>query len=249
MALMAAIIDSREPAHIQSMTMGGAPVSVAMLAQGDAMLACDDNEMVLVERKSLDDLLGSIKSNRIFNQIADMSTVTRWCYLVVTDPLAYGPGGNLITARGETGWSFHSVEGALLTLQELGAFVVFCAGEQDYENCLLRIAARSRDREQVVEPAKIPHILSAQEQVLAALPGLGVDRVRGLLELFETPAQALAALTDLKWPIPGIAGGIKAKVRNALKLAESEQLIVSSDSNGQERVEIYKNYIQEKVNG
>lgn len=248
MSITACILDSREPQHIQKFSMGGVPVSVAALPCSDAMMACDDGSIVLVERKSLSDLLGSIKDGRVFVQVSDMSTMTRWVYLVVTDPITYGPHGTVITSHGETGWSFNSIWGALTTLQELGAFVVFCAGEQDYEACLLRIASRSRDLEQTVEPAKTPYLLSIQEQIMASLPGIGPDRARELITQFGSPANALMGLTDPSWDIPGIKGGIKAKVRNALKLAEGQQLIVTSDQSGQEWVEVQKIYTPEKNN-
>lgn len=248
MAAVAIILDSREPKNIQDLQFGGIPVAIAMLPSSDAMIACDDGTMILVERKTLSDLLGSIKDGRVFIQVAEMSTVTRWVYLVVTDPVTYGAQGAVVTSRGETGWSFNSVWGALITLQELGAFVVFCSGDQDYEACILRLANRPRDLEHVLEPAKQPYILSAQEQVLAALPGIGPDRARVLLTQFGTPALALMGLTSPDWDIPSIKGGIKNKVRNALKLAESESLVVVTGPDGHEWVEVNKSFIQEKVN-
>jgi ERCC4-type nuclease len=248
MAATAIILDSREPENIKNLEFGGIPVSIAMLPSSDAMIACDDGTMILVERKTLGDLLGSIKDGRVFIQVAEMSTVTRWVYLVVTDPITYGPQSTVITSRGETGWNFNSVWGALITLQELGAFVVFCSGDQDYEACILRLANRSRSAEQVLEPAKMPHILTAQEQVLSALPGIGPDRARDLLTQFGTPALALMGLTDPNWEIPNIKGGIKNKVRSALKLAEGESLVVTTGPDGREWVDVNKSFIQEKVN-
>jgi len=248
MAATAIIIDNREIDWIQKLSFGGLPTSVAFLPCSDAMIACDDGTMILVEHKSLSDLLGSIKDGRVFIQVAEMSAITRWVYLVITDPVTYGPQGTVITSRGETGWSFNSVWGALLTLQELGAFAVFCAGDQDYEACLLRLANRDRSEVHPLEPAKMPHILSAQEQVLASLPGIGIERVHDLLTYCGTPAMALVALTDPQSEIPGIRGGIKAKIRNALKLAESEQLIITTGDDGREQVEIIRSYVQEKIN-
>jgi hypothetical protein len=94
----------------------------------------------------------------------------------------------------------------------------------------------------------MPHILTAQEQVLSALPGIGPDRARDLLTQFGTPALALMGLTDPNWEIPNIKGGIKNKVRSALKLAEGESLVVTTGPDGREWVDVNKSFIQEKVN-
>jgi ERCC4-type nuclease len=243
MGATAIMVDQREIDWIKKLTFGGLPTSVTLLDTGDAWLSCNDGALVLVEHKSVDDLLGSIKDGRLFNQVAEMTTKTRWAYLVITDTLQRGPNGTLITARGPTGWDFNSVWGALLTVQELGCFVICCAGDQDYEACLLRLANKSHNSEHIIEPVKMPHILSIQEQIIVSLPGIGIERLRVVMETFPTPALAIAGLTDPDSEIIGIQKGIKAKIRNALKLAEGEQLIVTTNQDDEEIVEIVKTYV------
>lgn len=243
MGATAIMVDSREPAWVQGLTFGGVPRTITPLDEGDCLVATESNDLLLIERKTPADLLGSIKDGRIFVQAAAMASKTRWSYVVITGGLQHGAGGALITDRGQTGWSFASVTGALLAIQELGVFVTFSAGDTDYEHCVLRLANRDRSKETRLEPVKAALILSVQEQVVASLPGVGAERARTVLDAAGgSPAVAISLLSDRSSVWPGINEGVKRMVRNALKLAENELLIVTSNSDGQEVVEIVKEH-------
>jgi ERCC4-type nuclease len=236
--ITAIMVDSREPEWVQHLTFAGISKVVTLLDHGDVMAATDDGNMLLIERKTPNDFLGSLRDGRLLPQLAEMLDTTRWAYLVVTGELLRGQNGNVITDRGETGWSWASVQGTLLTIQEMGVFVVFAGGDSDYESCVLRIGSRDRKPNLLLEPAKFPKILSAQEAIVASLPGIGVERVKLILDYCGTPAWAMVALTDLSTEIPGIPKNVKSKVRAALKLAENEQLAITLDENDMEKVVI-----------
>lgn len=235
------MIDSREPEWVQKLSFGGIPTSVTMLEYGDALVACSDGEMLCVERKTPDDFLGSLASERLFVQISEMKTFfNRWSYLVITDGFQRGPHGNVITAR-ESNYSWQALQGALLTVQELGVPVVTCAGDADYEDCLLRLAARDRRAEMLLVPPKWGRILSPGEAVIAALPGIGVERLGLIMDAAGgSPAWALCGLTDATSQIKGIAGNVKSKIRAALKLLDGEQLGILVDDNGNEILQTMK---------
>lgn len=225
MAINSIVIDSREPHWVQQLTFGGVPVAVAMLEAGDVMIATDDNKIVLVERKTADDLLNTIKDGRLFPQAAKMKAVSPWCYLVITGELTQHHG-KVMTDHRITGWNWDSVQGALLTAQELGVGVIFA---DDFEQAVIRLA--SRDREDVtIRPPRVPSILSEGEAALTALPGIGVDRLSSLLEHTGSPAWALTYLTDpdsdSSIDVPGIGQITRLRVRRALRLKENEKLSV-----------------------
>lgn len=230
------MVDTREPDWVQNLAFGGISKMVTCLDHGDVMAACDDGTMILIERKTPDDFLGSLRDGRLLPQLTEMLDQTRWAYLVITGQFLLGSNGHAVTDRGETGWSWISIQGALLTIQEMGIFVTFAAGDADYEACVLRIGARDHKLDLLLEPPRLPRVLSAQEAIVAALPGIGVERLKIVLDYADTPAWALVALTDKETKIPGIPNNVKIKIRAALKLQDAEQLAIITDDNGAEKL-------------
>lgn len=236
MTITAVMIDSREADWVKNLTFNGLPTSVVALDHGDLAAACDDGTMVLVERKTPDDFLNSLRDGRLFPQVATMREVSPWSYLVVTGEFSRGVNDKVVTDRGETGWSWHAVQGAILSIQEMGIFVTFSGGDLDYENCIIRIGNRERKPELLLKrPAVAPRVLSIPENIIASLPGIGTERLVSILEYAGgSPAWALIALTDPDTHVPGIPNSTKLKIRNALGLAEKTFLALATNDSGQE---------------
>lgn len=239
MTITAVMIDSREADWVKKLTFNGIPTSVVALDHGDLMAACDDGTMILIERKTPDDFLNSLRDERLFPQLATLRSVTPWAYLVVTGELARGANDKVITDRGETGWSWHAVQGALISIQEMGVFTTFSGGDMDYERCVIRLGNRERKPELLLKrPPVAPRILSIQENVIASLPGIGTERLQAVMSYTGNSAVwALIALTDPESVIPGVPNSTKLKIRNTLGLAEGTQLILYTNENGQEILE------------
>ena len=235
MSITAAIIDSREPDWVRALSFGGAMVACSQLDAGDLLATCDDGALLAVERKTPDDLLNSIREDRLWSQLAGIKAQTPWAYLMITGELRRGDDGNVWTDSRATGWSWAAVQGALLRAQEMGVFVVFAAGDDDYEPAVLRLAARSHRPEMLVPPAREPRILSEAERVLCALPGIGLEKVQPIIEYTSSPAWALTWLTQLESEerIPGVGLGTKRAIRKALGLKDDQELSVVCIENGQ----------------
>lgn len=234
MSIIAVTIDSREPLWVQTLAFGAPVATVTMLDHGDLLAVTDDQTVVAVERKTADDLLGSIRDGRLWPQLAGMRRQTPWSYLVITGTMAASGDGKVITDRGVTGWLWSSVQGALLKVQELGVMVVQAANDADYEPTVVRLSARSHTPEMVIEPRKEPSILSEAERILTAMPGVGLERVAAICEYCGTVGWALTMLTDTAQHgdhIPGVGPGIKRQIRNALGLRDNEALsVIYADS-------------------
>lgn len=218
------IIDQREPQQIQRLTWGTTPVAVSLLDAGDLWIAADDDNLVIVERKTPDDFLGSIKDGRLFEQCIRMKTISPWCYLIITGALYCLPSGYIQTGNRETGWKAESVEGAKISVQELGVSIVECK-ELEYPAWVERLA--NRDRSSIRAGAiRNGYILSPGETCLTALPGIGLDKAQLLLEC-NSPARALEYLTrqDLNG-IAGIGPKTKENAKRALGLKNNESLKV-----------------------
>jgi len=235
MSITAIFVDSREPEWVQKLTFGSAMTAVTALDHGDLLATCDDGSLLAVERKTSDDLLGSLTDDRLWPQLAGIRAQTPWAYLVVCGRLEPATNGNTLTDRGETKWPWASVQGALLKVQELGVMVVHCASDQDYESTVIRLSARSHSDTVVVTPAKSPKLLSEGEQILLALPGIGPEKVGAIMDYCGTAAWALCLLTEVesKERIPGIGIGIKKKIRAALGLQLEQELAVVISETGQ----------------
>jgi ERCC4-type nuclease len=229
MSLTAAMIDNREPAHITSLKFGGVPVAVTMLDCGDAWASTDDGQMLIIERKTPSDLLGSIKDGRLFQQVAAMRERSKWSYLCVTGALAHTLDGHVITDNRTTGWKYDDVVGALITVQEMGVSLISCQSDQHYEEAIIRLSRRDRKAVKAVEPRTQARVLTQQEQVLTSLPGIGIERAGLLLGEHGSAAYSIAWLTWMDTfaeELSGIGNGTKATVRKALGLKAEEWLAV-----------------------
>jgi ERCC4-type nuclease len=227
-SVIAAFIDSREPQWVQQLGFGGAMTAVTTLDTGDLLVTTDDGTLLAIERKTPADLLNSLQDGRLWDQLARLTRVSRWSYLLVTGEMVRGLDGKVVVEGRATGWAWAAVQGALLQAQEIGAFVVHCAGDEDYEPAVLRLAARSHKAEMLVQPARETRLLSEAERILTALPGIGLERVVSLVEYAGSPAWALQYLTDLsiEGQVTGIGPGIKKTIRKALGLKEGQELAV-----------------------
>jgi ERCC4-type nuclease len=226
--LQAILLDSREPSEVQQMDFG-CPTSITMLETGDLWASCADGNLVVIERKTPNDFLASIGDNRLFLQAAKMRARSPWAYLVVTGWLTPSHDGKVIVNGRVTGWSWNSVQGALLTVQEYGVHIAYCDSDHAYVKTVKQLAERTRG-EHVLSPVNTARIMTPGEQLLCGLPGIGLERAQDLLADM-TPAQALTWLTwlDTVSQVAGIGNGIKHNVRKALKLAEGETLTLWND--------------------
>lgn len=235
MTIISAIIDTREPQYIQQLTFGGALVTCSLLEAGDLMAIADDNTLLVIERKTPEDLLNSIRDNRLWTQLTGIRTVSKWAYLVITGELRRGIDGYVCTDGRVTGWTWAALQGALLQIQEMGVFVIQTAGEDDYEAAILRLAARSHQESLLVPPARLPRVLDEAEQILCSLPGIGPEKVQPILNYAHTPAWALSWLSQLESQehVPGIGDGTKRSIRRVLGLQDEEELSVIYTQTGQ----------------
>lgn len=228
--LQAAMIDSREPEHIQQMKFGAAPVVVTLLEAGDLWASCDDGSLLVIERKTPNDLLGSIGDNRLLLQAQKMRERSTWCYVVITGTLAPTHDGKTLVNGKLTGWAWASVQGALLSVQELGVQIVHCAHDNDYAHTVQVLANRHRGG-QVLTPVNTARVMTPAERLLTGAPSIGLERAQAVLEHFHgNAARGLCWLTwlDTVTEVGGIAEGIKRNVRQALGLAADEELTVWS---------------------
>lgn len=235
MTITAVLIDSREPEWVQRLTFGGVPATVIELEAGDVHALCDDGCLLTIERKTTEDLLGSLRDERLLPQIARLvetrldeqaieGSFKTWPYLVITGSYYRGPGGKVFTGdRGITGWNWDALQGALLTIQEMGCMVINAGGDEDFEAAIIRLANRKRDAIKPLPP-RPPSIVGPGATFLASLPGVGIEHTLRLLEWSgNVPAHALAGITDLDIECP-LPTATRKRVRAMLGLRDKQQV-------------------------
>lgn len=216
------MVDTREPAWVQELRFDGAPTILAALDAGDVMVTCADDCVLVIERKTASDLLNSIADDRLFNQLQRLRQTSQWAYLVITGELTADVAGKAVADGRATGWNYASVAGALLTAQEMGVMVYQVPSDDDFEAAVVRLANRPRGAI-TLTPSREASILGEGWAVVAALPGVGIERVKCVREIADSPASAIQHLTDYgsnALKIPNIGDGVRRRIRQALGIED-----------------------------
>jgi ERCC4-type nuclease len=232
MSIEAVILDSREPEWVKALTFGGAPTVTMQLEFGDVHVSTDDGALLVIERKTPTDFLNTLRDERLFPQVRGMLKLSRWSYVIITGEIKRGDDGHAYTDERTTGWDWKAVQGAILTVQEMGVFVTCCAGDSDFEAAVTRLANRPRDTLYIGPPAREARLMGMGMAVLTSLQGIGPDRAEKLLEHCGSAGQALAALTWKEPQLPGIPRNIRQLARMALGLEPNEILAVNNTDQG-----------------
>ena len=234
--LTAIMIDSREPAWVQALDFD-VPKMIGPCEAGDAWAITSDGYTLIIERKTPDDFLQSLKDGRLFEQTCLMGNYrynaqlrgenpTMLPYLIITGAFAPGADGKVYTSR-QTGWSFAAVMGAILSIQEAGVYVVFCNGDNDYRDCILRLASRDRSETLDILPQRPIELLGPKETVIASLPGIGIERAKHALEWGGWHlGWTLAGLTDPDLHSSPIPRSVRENIRRLFGLDKNEELII-----------------------
>lgn len=242
-SILALQIDTRESDWLKTWDkrppkeLAGALISIQMLECGDAKIWCTDGSILLIERKTPSDFLNSIPQDHIFDQAARMmverTTAGVFPFLIITGEIHRNPqtGGCIIPGqRHGEGWNWDAVQGALLTIQEAGVPVIFCASEMEYPAALERLARRNK-KIMLINPTREIIPLTPQERVLCAFDGIGPELAREILQKCTSLAWALDTLTDLEKTapkIPGVAFGRKQAIMKQLQLPENAKIAIVS---------------------
>lgn len=222
------LIDQREPDRIQQLSFDGAPTVVTLLEYGDLHVLCEDGVLLVIERKTPDDLLNTLgdkeERNRLFRQCASLLSMEGWPYLVIDGNFQRGPDGKVCTDGRSTGWTWSALQGALVTIQELGVMIVYSGG--DFEKTVLWLANHKRLNTVRIAPRRKAIFASPTEQVIASLPGFDDTKAAALIAAHAgNLTWALCSLLDPEWEkIDGIGPKTKSNLRQLFSLADNEIL-------------------------
>lgn len=223
------IIDSREPDWVRKLSFYGARKTVMEMEFGDIWATCDDGQTLVIERKEPEDFVGSMCSNRLLRQangLAQLREGGLWPYLLISGDLMSGPNGRTYVNGKLRDVSFAAIQGLLLSIQELGVYVVYALDSKDLEAAVLRLANRERAPMMMIPPAKRTGcLLGPGADFLSGLPGIGASFADAILKNSGSAARALEMLTG-KESIPNVQIGQKRRerIRSVLGLRQNQKI-------------------------
>lgn len=120
-------IDSNEHAHHKEHKKKFENMGMLCLVKPlsyDFEVACPDGAILKIERKTPRDFLDSLKDGRLFNQAVDLVGG----YIVIEGAFSRLYDGcvawDVGIIRDRTNWSWHSLQGSLISLQEMGITII-----------------------------------------------------------------------------------------------------------------------------
>jgi ERCC4-type nuclease len=187
---MTVIIDSREPTDIQ-----GIGDYVRMLNKGDAVVISNER-IIRLERKTISDLISSLESGRLNNQLAGSDE------LVIYDASAeWLPRGVFD--------HIYSDDKLRRVINGIGEHtpVKFVTSIQEYSRLLRHIESKLLDGTYAVMRvhARIDYTFDTPEiGFIASLPSIGEELAKQILDYYHSPIKALNNVPNWNHDIKGI---------------------------------------------
>jgi hypothetical protein len=205
-------------------------VPVTRLELGDSntlLVLCSDGQILAVRYLPISGLLGELRQQRLIPKLLELHARSPWAYLVVSGTVTpTSSGKTVVNGQDVTGWDWAAVQGALLSVQEMGVGLYTIKSESYLADTLYLLAKRDRTTKRV-RPARDLLFLTPGEDVLLSLPGLGETKALDVLTWAgNSAARALDGICDPLMSVPGVSAADKVKIRKALGLAEGETLAI-----------------------
>lgn len=199
-------------------------ISVMQLPIGEAstvLVLAADGQVLAVRYMPAGELFGLIREQRLLPQMLRLRERSPWAYLLIDGVLTPSGSGKCIYNGNQTGYDWAAVQGALISVQELGVSMLTLQGERYLADAIFTLARRERGTKRL-RPPREALFVSPAEDLLLALPGIGDERCAALLRFTGgNGAAALDALTDPTIDIPGIPRRVKQDTRAALGLTSN----------------------------
>ena len=197
------VVDDREvPSGLPDLVAGlWTPTYVARLDVADVRIGPD----VLVERKTVDDFVASLEDGRLFEQASAMDRIAN-------RPLVVIEGSDALPA---SGLPAPSLRGILLALT-LGFRVPVLRTYSIDETAMLLVQAARRETRRFTDVPKAwraPRAARVALDVLGAIPSIGDERARRLIERFGSARRVVDASERELRSVDGIGRTIARRIR------------------------------------
>ena len=187
---------------------GGCDIKIQRMSIGDYLI----DERVLVERKTLPDLVASIKDGRLFRQALRLVEAEPWCVIVLE---------GTARALADSGMRREAIQGALIALAlYLGIPLLRSTGPEETARLLIYIARQGRTYSGD-GPQRHGHLPRGKRRlqiyILQGFTGVGPRRAARLLDRFGTLDRILSAEVEELCEVRGIGLSVARGIRWAVK--------------------------------
>jgi hypothetical protein len=192
------------------------------------LVMASDSTMLVCRYMPTGELLDLIRTQRLSVLLAQLrQRGSDWIYLVLDGELTCNTSGKTVQNGNTTGFDWKAIQGAMLSIQEAGVGIVWLQAQTHLQDQIYLLAKRDRSQKRVRPPRDLLFVTAA-EDIILALPGIGEDRVAGLLKDAGSAAWLLDLLTNLSpaAKLDGIGPETKRKARAALGLSATCRLAV-----------------------
>jgi len=203
------IMDDREPAAVMLpafQSCGCFAVQIRRLPIADYIV----NDELLVERKTLPDLIRSIIDGRLFHQARRLACAGRTAVLVLE--------GSFQDLHTEMRWE--AIQGALVTVSLFFGVPVLWTRNPEDTTRVLAYAARQQTAihtDALVRHGRRPRRKAAlQSHILQGLPGVGPKRARQLIATFGTVEAVITANARSLVDVAGLGARTAERIREAV---------------------------------
>ncbi|KKL55171.1 hypothetical protein LCGC14_2258060 [marine sediment metagenome] len=199
------IVDDREPDHMAGLlqSYGLQPV-VSRLKYGDYQ-AFPHGLTMLIELKSVSDLLGSMRSKRLVAQAHGIAETADLAFIMVRGRYTERGGVVLYQSPGHpssdtdgwvrSGWNWDSFQAIKADIMLLGVDFIDCPNENDAAREIVRLVTTlSKDEHKWLKQRTRPEVLTLDTAyknavwALAAFDGIGPDTAEAMLKAYGSVA-------------------------------------------------------------
>lgn len=219
-------IDTREPATyrkaVEEALRPMDAVDVTTLETGDYAWSTADGGQVVVERKTVSDLVNSTHTDRWASQIRRLAELPRPFVLIEGSVNYYTNGAIHAGGQDFPGWDVVRWNSLLATAQEVGVRIIFSAAGKGGVAAALKgmYAYSNKEHHESLDLKTRKTALTTEGYALAvleALPGLGATTARKLLAAYRTAWWVLDAIMNDDLALtPGIGPNKVAQWREVL---------------------------------
>ena len=218
---MLVIVDTREKRTpnackiIEKLKNNRIIVEFASLPYGDYFIpgSIETKQGYIVERKTIFDLINSIKNRRLFEQLKNLSSGNETPILVIE--------GSLAVIKKFSDFNEEAIMGIILScIEKFGVETILVPSYYWTYLLIKQLVKRAQKSEKIkyksLKTRKLPK--TTEEQAiffLSSLPGISEVRAREILKRFGNPLEALNKYRSWKI-IPGIGENLIEKVRKVL---------------------------------
>jgi hypothetical protein len=209
--LTGAYIDPMDSTYLVGWSV---PAELQDLDSAANILAIASDEILAVRVIDTFEFERMISRKELTRTLADLKAVSPWSYLVILGAYEQGADNKTVRNGKVTNWGWHSIAGALFSIQEAGVPVAFVKDSMAVVPLVEMIAKRNRAAERV-QPLR-DFMDDPQVSLLMTIPGIGEEKASKLIATFGSVHMALLALADEAYELPKPLG--KADRRAARQL-------------------------------